>query len=227
MLALTLACACRVHAPAEPCAEVMLGACIERTAALTTCERGRARDLDDGGCMPTRDTRELARATGVFVDEHDAIECEAKSDELVASTRLGKIACIAHAPPPLLPSCPPRTVRQAEACAPLDHAGAVDVATWSRAAAAEVCRRLLRSPLGIATTETSLEVELRASVPNNDLTLAFVRAATKPASADADLARALGPVDDALRRLGGIATSTDMTATAICRTTSRRPISVP
>lgn len=105
MLALTLlgACidACRVHVPAQACAHVMLGACVEPTVALAPCERGRARNLDDGACLPTRETRDLARTTGVYVDDQDIIECESKADELVASARLGKIACLAsEAPPP-------------------------------------------------------------------------------------------------------------------------------
>jgi hypothetical protein len=217
MLALTVLSACRVHAPARPCDEVMLGACVDPMVALTPCERGRARDLDDGACMSTRDTRNLARATGVFVDEQDTIECESKDDELVASARLGKIACLEREAPP--PSCPARSVREGAGCAPLDRGGTVDLATWSRAAATEVCSRLRRSPAAIALPEARFEVELAVSVPNNDLSLGYVRA-----KADAgDLSR----IDDALRRLGGTASASETTATAICRTTSRRPISVP
>src|SRR5688500_1090970 len=109
MLALTLLVSCRVHAPAKPCADVMLGACVDRPVALPTCERGRARNLDDGSCATSRETRDLARTAGVYVDDNDFIECEAKSDELVASARLGKIGCIAREAPPV--PCPVRTVR--------------------------------------------------------------------------------------------------------------------
>ena len=217
MLALTGLGACRVHAPAQPCANVTLGACVEPTLALTPCERGRARNLDDGTCLPTRETRDLARTTGVYVDDQDVIECESKTDDLVASARLGKIACLPSEAPP--PSCPARSVREAGACAPLDRGGTVDLATWSRAAAAEVCARLRRSPAAIALTEVRFQVELTVSVPNNDLSLGYVRAKTN--------AEDLAIIDDALRRLGGTSSSSESTATAICRSSSRRPISVP
>ena len=221
MLALTLLGACRVHVPAKACAHVILGACVEPTLALTPCERGRARDLDDGTCLPTRETRDLARTTGVFVDEQDVIECEAKTDELVASARLGKIACLpAEAPPS---SCPARSVREGRACAPLDRGGTVDLATWSRAAAAEVCTRLRRSPAAVAFSEVRFQVELTVSVPNNDLSLGYLRAKTNAKTDGGDLA----PIDDALRRLGGTASSSEATSTATCTASSRRPISVP
>lgn len=223
MLALTLLGACRVHVPPKACAHVMLGACVPPTVALASCERGRARNLDDGACLPTRETRDLARTTGVFVDEHDVIECEAKADELVASASLGKIACLTREVSP--PACPARSVRDAGRCAPLDRGGTVDLATWSRAAAVEVCGRVLRTPSAIAVSEVRFEVELGVSVPNNDLSLGYVRVKTDPAVRlpAADLAA----IDDALRRLGGIASASDTTATAICAASSRRPISVP
>lgn len=224
MLALSLLGACRVHAPTQPCANVILGACVESKVARTSCERGRARNLDDGTCLPTRDTRDLARSTGVFVDDHDVIECEAPSDELVASAALAKIACVAReASPPTSSSCPARSVREGHGCAPLDRGGTVELATWSRAAAAEVCARLVRSPAAIALSDVRFEVELTASVPNNDLSQGFVRAKIRPSASPPDLAS----IDDALRRLGGTASSSETTATAICAASSRRPISVP
>jgi hypothetical protein len=227
MLALAGLCACRVHAPSEPCARVFLGSCVDPMVPLTTCERGRARNLDDGSCTTTRETRELARTAGVYVDENDVIECEDKNEELVASRRIGRIGCIAREGPPPSPSCPARTLRSADTCAPLERGGVVDVASWSRAAAAELCVRLSRSPLVVASTETAITVELSVSVPANDLTRAFVRVRTQPAIVDSDLARALAPVDDALRRLGGSASTSEASAAATCRASSRRPISVP
>jgi hypothetical protein len=229
MLALTTLIACKAHVPPRSCGEVMLGACVEATVALAPCERGRARNLDDSACMTTRDTRELARSAGVYVDENDAIACEAKEDELVASGRLGRVGCLARQGPPP-PSCGARAVWGGTACVPLDRGGAVDIASWSRAAAVEVCARLARSPLAVSvafSAEATLEVEVTVSAPNNDLTLSFMQVKTKPAVPEADLARALLPVDDALRRLGGSATASDVTAAATCRTSVRRPISVP
>jgi hypothetical protein len=212
----------------------MLGACVDPVAAEAPCERGRARNLDDGTCTTTRDTRELARAAGVYADDGDVIECEGKLDELVASGRLGRIGCVARQPAPP-PPCPARAVRTPGSgdCSPLDRAGSVDIASWSRAAAAEICARLLRSPVALASpgTETTIAVDLELSAPNNDLALAFVRVRTRPPVADADLARARAPVDNALRRLGDPthppASASDVSAAAICRTSSRRPISVP
>jgi hypothetical protein len=229
MLALTFFAACRVHAPAKPCAHVMLGACVEPTPTPVACERGRARNLDDGSCVTTRETRDLARTTGVYVDENDAIECEGKADELVASLRLGRIGCIARESP--LPPCQVRTVRAGDACSPLDRGGSVDLASWSRAAAVEVCARLLRSPLAVASPESTVEVSVDASVPNNDLSQGFVRLRARPSIAERDVANATASLDDALRRLGGTASgtanATEASASATCRTSSRRPISVP
>ena len=192
----------------------MLGACVEPTVALATCERGRARNLDDdGSCLTTRDTRDLARAVGVYVDENDTIECEAKTDELLASLRLQKVGCIAREAP-----SPPLV---------LPDGGTRDIAAWSRAAASEACRRLLRSPFVLSTPEPKLTVELSASVPNNDLTLGFVRLRTQPPVGEDDLSRAARPIDDALRRLGGTASASDVSSTATCVASTRRPISVP
>lgn len=230
MLALTVLVGCRVQAPPKPCGAVMLGACVEPTVALAPCERGRARSLDDGSCTTARDARDMARTAGVFVDENDVIECESPGDELVASTRLGRVGCILREVSPLS-RCPARTVPVqvpvAGACASLDHGGTVDLAAWSPAAAAQICAQLVRSPLALAAPETTLEVELDASVPNNDLTLGWVRVRTKPAVPETELARAVRPVDDALRRLGGTASASAVSGAATCRTTTRRPISVP
>src|SRR5689334_8587869 len=100
MLALTFLVACRVHAPEKACAHVMLGACVDPPPPPVACERGRARNLDDGTCTTTRDTRDLARTAGIFVDENDTIACESKDDELVSSARLGKLGCTARRPGP-------------------------------------------------------------------------------------------------------------------------------
>ena len=89
----------------------------------------------------------------------------------------------------------------------------------------EVCGRLLRSPSAIAVSEIRFEVELGVSVPNNDLSLGYVRVKTDPAVRLP--AAELAAIDDALRRLGGISSASDTTATAICAASSRRPISVP
>lgn len=229
MLALTMLTACKVHAPVMPCGHVLLGACVDPPVALTPCERGRARNLDDSSCVTTRDTRDLARSAGVYADENDVIECESTADELVASARLGKLACVAR-PGPSPSPCPASTVREGGGCLPVkEKGGALDVATWSRAAAAEVCSRLLRSSLGIERPEREarLTVELSVSVPNNDVTFGFAQVKTKPAVAEQDLARAVRPVDDALRRFGDTATASEASAAATCRTSSRRPISVP
>lgn len=192
---------------------------------LPACERGRARNLDDGTCMTSREARVLARAGGVFVDENDTIDCEAKTDELVASARLGKIGCLARAPAEH--PCPPRSVREENGCAPLDVHAAIDVARWTHAAAAEVCARLSRSALALASSEAAFEVELTTAVPNNDLTQAFVRTTVAGGLPSPDAARAAAAVDDALRRLGGTASATDVTARAACRMSTRRPISLP
>jgi hypothetical protein len=222
-----------LHVPAKPCGDVMLGACVAPTVVASPCERGRARDLGDGTCATTRETRDLARAAGVYVDENDVIDCEAKGDELVSSARIGRIGCITRDAPRA--PCPVRTVRVADSCSPLDRAGTVDVASWSRAASSEACTLLLRSPLALASPEPTLTVELDATVPDNDLSQGFVRLRTRPDVPAEDLARVTARLDDALRRLGArepsknplAASASDVSAAATCRTSSRRPISVP
>ena len=211
----------------------MLGACVDRTPPPAVCERGRARNLDDGSCVTSRDARDLARGTGVYVGEDDVIGCEATADELVASTRLGKIGCVAREPSPLLSSsCPAGSLRleRDRDCMPLAKAGLIDLSSWSAAAAREACTRLLRSPLVLASSETTLSVELRTSVPNNDPTLGYVRLETRPVVPEADVVKVADALGDALRRLvgtAGTASASDLTSAATCRASVRRPISVP
>jgi hypothetical protein len=233
MLALASLLSCRVQAPSKSCATVMLGACIERLdppALAAPCERGRARRLDQEACATTRETRDLARALGIFVDEHDTIECEAKTDELVADVRRGKIGCVSggRSPPP---ACPPRTVREVDGgrCTPLEVRGVVDLARWTRAAAIEACARASRGPVALATPEAELEIEVTAAVADNDPTQGFVRLGIRrgPRVDPQDLEHIGRSLDDALRRLGGTASSSEASATASCRVSQRRPISVP
>lgn len=223
MLALTLLIGCRVHAPTKACAHVMLGACVDPPAPRAECERGRARDLDDDSCATTRDTRDLARALGLFVDDNDTIACESKDDELVSSGRLAKIACFPRPSSP--PPCPARTVREGTACAALDKEGSVELAVWAHAAAAELCAAVATSSMALSASEMTIGVEIEVHVPNNDLTQGFVKG--RITRGGSDIEPFVRRIDDALRRLGGVSSASDVRAAATCRASSRRPFSVP
>src|SRR5690606_784898 len=152
--------ACKVHTPVRPCeGAITLGACVEPTPSPAACARGRARSLDEGTCISTRDTRELARAVGVFVADEDVIECEAEADELVASPRLGRIGCLAREAPRR--PCPVGAVREGASCVSLVSAGTVDLGRWARAAAGEACERLARTSVALLSApEAEIEIEL-------------------------------------------------------------------
>jgi hypothetical protein len=206
--------------PAEcpPGFAVALGACMPTPLPTPACEKGRARDLDDDRCLSRGETRTLALAGGVqIVAEDDIVACE--DAELVASRRSSKLGCLDRESLP--PPCPPGLLRGEVACHPVIANGVLDLATWAHAAAAEICRRVARSSSSVSRANASIAIELRARVPDNDMTLAYLSAkshGTIPIP-EGEVARAAEPVSDALRRLSrltAISNASDVVAYASC-----------
>lgn len=236
------AIACTRHPPAAapracaPGEAVLLGACVVRAPA-EACGRGRARDLDRGGCATSRDVRGWARAGGIFVGDEDVVACDSDADELVV--RSGRLACVAGRGATAAPACPPGSVRDGPSCAPLLVDGLVDLARFARAAAAYVCDAVAAEPSIAGPTEERFQVEVALHAPDNDPTQATAVVRTTPALADADLERPSGAVLDALRRgaappLEGasptstaLTNATDVSAVVACSRSSRRPKSAP
>jgi len=196
--------------PAEcsPGFAVVLGACVPTPLPTPACEKGRARDLDDDRCLSRGETRTLALAAGVqVVAEDDVVACE--DAELVATRRQSKIGCLEREALP--PACPPGLLRGEVACHPVIAKGILDLGTWAHAAAAEICRRVARSSSSLSLASASIAIELRARVPDNDMTLSFLSAKSHGTVAipEAEVARAAEPVSDALRRMSRLAATSN------------------
>lgn len=225
------ACTTPPMSPAAGCGAgrvVWLGVCVEAPPEPPRCARGRALDLDRGECLPARDVRELARATGMFLADGDEVICVG-DDDLVASSRFGRLACVAHPPPRR--ACPPGSLSEGPRCSSLVVGGAVDVARWARAAAVALCEALDRSPSVAASSDASFDVEIVMHIPDNDLTQAVINARAVGGSLapleQSEVDDAAHPLIDALRQLGmGPSSTSDVSASAPCRRSSRRPSTV-
>lgn len=222
----------------------MLGACLAQPAPPARCERGRARDIDDGTCASAAEVRAIARIGGAFVGDDDRVVCAAPSDELLVRRATRKLACVAR---PVPTRCGPGTVaatirggrdkkereereerEEEEACVPVMAAdGVLDAGRFAAAAAALVCDAAARAPSGLGAPDATLEVALALHVPNNDPTLASASARVVPPAAEADLAPALGLVIDAMRQVGGASSAADVFRTVRCRRASRAPALEP
>lgn len=216
----------------------MLGACLAQPAPPARCERGRARDIDDGTCASAAEVRAIARIGGAFVGDDDRVVCAAPSDELLVRRATRKLACVAR---PVPTRCGPGTVaatirggrdkkerEEEEACVPVMAAdGVLDAGRFAAAAAALVCDAAARAPSGLGAPDATLEVALALHVPNNDPTLASASARVVPATAEAELAPALGLAVDAMRQAGGASSAADVFRTVRCRRASRAPALEP
>jgi hypothetical protein len=214
--------------------------CLPRAA----CERGRARDLRSGECLPAREVRAIAVAGGMLVADDERLTCPTGRELAVAtgdpnghSARLG---CVPRPAPASGPACPAGAIASSGgACmrvyerAPSSGEGArVDVGQWLEAVvgpdggdgAPPLCGALAR---GAATLDPAAAPDLRLAVslvfPDNDVSLVAFRggdaggAARGPSPAvTAELDRFLQPRIEALRALGGTASLASITTVVRC-----------
>lgn len=204
--------------------------CVLRPA----CERGRARELGSGECLARREVRDLAASLGILVADDELLGCPA-GDELAAVTadrdeRALRLGCLPRVAPVMAShDCPAGTLPPR--CAPVIGRGAtggrpeIDVARWVEAAigpdggagAPPLCSAWARAPsfLGSAApTEARFAITLVFADNDVSLVVADVRAADPNAATELD--RALHPIVEALRALGGTASQATVTTTVRC-----------
>lgn len=215
-------------------------------AARPPCERGRARDRRTGDCVATRDVRSIAMELGILVAEDEVLECAGERELAAASTgaRGGppSLGCVARSSSPAR-ACPAGSILDVGgACVRLSEGGGcgrdarIDVVRWLRAVigpdggegASPLCGALARGPgaLAPATGQADPRFAVSLSFPDNDVTLvvAEVRAlggtgAVDPADT-AELERAVAPMVEALRSLGGTAKQATIATTVHCARTA-------
>jgi len=210
------------------------------------CELGRARDLASGECLARRDVRDLAASLGILVAADDLLGCP-PGHELASvigtpgegSPRLG---CLPRAAPePLAHSCPAGSLPPA--CVPVIRArvagggSEIDVARWAETAigpdggagAPPLCRAWGRAPafLGSAMPSDARFV-VTLLFRDNDVSQVVAEVRGPDAGAATELDRALGPMIEALRALGGTASQAALSTTVRCvRSAGPRPSSLP
>ncbi|MBS2016849.1 MAG: hypothetical protein JST00_28445 [Deltaproteobacteria bacterium] len=209
------------------------------------CERGRARELTTGECLPHRDVRALAIEIGLPATADDDVVCE--KGELVASTedRSGphRLGCTDVQS---LPSTTPgarggRNDGEGEEEGFVVPRGGevVDIAAWRRRALGadggpgtrSFCAALARQPGALAASSGDVHVEIALGFPNNDVSQVVFRsrplepqAGMSEAEASVELERTVGPVIEALRGIGGRASEAASTIRVRCRRSSTRPM---
>lgn len=201
-----------------PSAQVTLDGCAPRPP----CERGRARDLDSGACVPARDVRTLASTVGIMVAEDEALVCP--DGELVT-------AVVEASPPGPRLGCLPLPHVTRAAAWPIRTARGVDVGAWLRAAigpeggqaAAPLCDALKRGPSALAVAATTeVRVEVTLVFPDNDVSQ-VIRTVRGSGAGTAELEGVVGPMVEALQNFGGTADQASIGTSVICKRTSERP----
>jgi hypothetical protein len=214
----------RVCGPAARPAE---GGC-----ALARCDVGEALATEDGTCAPAHALRDLAARMQIALEDDETLAC-AEGARLVAGRDWA--ACVAEDAvcgagatwaagtrtcQPVL-ACPAGEVADSRArrCVPVvfpSREGAlVDVAAWARATlgpdggsgSAFVCGALALRPWSIARTtdfDVPVDLRLRLRFPDNDVSQARLELDSDRAD-EAPLLRALEPLVEVLRALGGTA----------------------
>jgi len=197
------------------------------------CEKGRARDLATGECLPRREVRALAMEIGMPATEDDVVVCE--SGELVGSVsdRSGprRLGCLPDVL--VLEERPP-------AGGPRRRGGSLDVVHWTTAnfgadGASEggkaLCAALARQPGALASPASELRAELSLAFPDNDVSQVVLRTrilAAQPgisgSEAATELERVVGPMVEALRGIGGSASEATLSTRIRCKRTSMRPV---
>lgn len=216
-----------------------------------SCERGRARDRITGDCVAVRDVRSIATGLGMLVAEDEVMEC-GKERELVAASIDGRagppsLGCVARSTPAPARTCPAGSILDlGGACVRVIESAAcekearVDVARWLRAVigpdggegASPLCSALRRGPeaLAPATGQGDPRLAVSLSFPDNDVSLVVAGARTLAvegafdAAGTAELERALRPMVEALRSLGGTASQATVATTVHC---PRAPLERP
>lgn len=204
--------------------------CIARTA----CEKGRARELGTGECLPRRDVRALANEIGVGASDDDVVVCEkgtlvASVDDTAAPRRLG---CLELAP-----------VQGQKLSGGEPKGKTLDVVRWTAAhlgvdgapeASKPLCDALARQPGALASPSGEVRAEIRLVFPDNDVAAVVVRpqilapqAGISAAEASSELERVLAPLTEALRGIGGSASEATIATRIRCRRTSSRPVLAP
>ena len=193
--------------------------------------------------------RNLAASLGILVADDELLGCPAGSelasvtgDQDEGSARLG---CLPRPSPALVThACPAGSVRAAGRCIRVIGRSAagrseseIDVVRWVEAAigpdggagAPPLCSAWGRAPafLGSATP-TDARFVVTLLFPDNDVSLVVAETRGPDAAAATELERALRPMIEALRALGGTARQATVSTTVRClRSASARPSSLP
>lgn len=210
--------------------------------ARTPCEKGRARELTTGECLPRRDVRALANEIGVGASDVDDVVCErgtlvASIEDTSAPRRLG---CLAPAP------AGGEKKGKADARAPTFEAGplrngkVLDVVRWAAMhlgtdgapeAARPLCDAFARQPGALASPAGEVRAEIRLVFPDNDVAAVVLRgqilapqAGISGTEATAELERVLAPLAEALRGIGGSASEATVSTRIRCPRASSRPV---
>lgn len=177
---------------------------------------------------------------GIPATEDDDVVCE--QGELVASVsdQAGprRMGCL----PDLAASSSVSVLVEEKGKGPpaLRRGGAIDVVRWTTLAlgadgasegAKPLCAALARQPGALAAPTNEVRAEISLSFPDNDVSQVVVRAhptAAQPgisgSEATTELERALGPLVEALRGMGGAASEASISTRIRCRRTSSRPV---
>lgn len=171
-----------------------------------------------GACLPARDVRALASASGILARDEDLVGCDtgfvlvAAGEASSGPTRLG---CVRGEPTEPGPACPAGSLAGPKGtCVAVYERGRVDVVRWARAvlgpdgagAPPLVCEALARR---LGPVERDADAVVSLVFPDNDVSLVRF-------SATAELEAALGPMIEALRAFGGIATQASVIARVRC-----------
>lgn len=163
-------------------------------APRPSCEPGRPRDLVNGECLPHRDARAIATASGILIAEDERLECEA-GGELVVGARDSRGALAVGCIPPVksassssrdtAPSarCPAGSVRvpSGAECTRVIAGSSrrdarVDVVRWLQAvigveggpAAPPLCEALARAPRSLGSSGSGSRTQMSLSIVFQD-----------------------------------------------------------
>ena len=205
-------------------------------ACARTCVRARPRApiIATGECLPRRDVRALAIEIGIPATEDDDVACE--KGELVGS--------VGDRSGPRRLGCLPEIEEERKVEGPVPRRGAaLDVARSTSATlgadgAGEggkaLCSVLARQPGALAAPSSDVRAEISLAFPDNDVSQVVVRTrmlAAQPglsgSEATAELERALGPLIEALRTIGGGASEAAISTRIRCKRASARPVLEP
>lgn len=217
--------------------------------ARPPCDAGRARDLVTGECLPRRQVRALASSLGILVADDEILGCPSGGELATASGSgdgTARLACLGARPaasPALARACPAGAVAVAgETCARVFDGARVDVARWLHAVvgadggegAPPLCGALARSAGALgALADRPLHpwLTVTLSFPDNDVSLVVADARVGPpvvAGADTtvELHRAITPMIEALRSLGGTASQASIATAVRCAAASGKSAAV-